>query len=64
MYHIFIQSPVNEHLYCFHIMAIVNIAALNIGVHVSFVIVVLTGYMPRSRVSGSKVILLACLKKA
>ena len=45
-------------------MAIVNIAALNIGVHVSFVIVVLTGYMPWSGVAGSKVILLACLKKA
>lgn len=45
-------------------MSIVNIAALNIGVHVSFGIVVLTGYMPKSGVAGSKVILLACLNKS
>ena len=45
-------------------MSIVNIAALNIGVHVSFGIVVLTRYMPTSGVAGSKAILWACLNKS
>ena len=37
MYHIFfIYLSVNGHLGCFHNLAIVNSAAMNIGVHVSF----------------------------
>ena len=32
----FIHSSVDEHLGCFHVMAIVNSAAMNIGVHVFF----------------------------
>ena len=29
-------QPVNRHLGCFHVLAIVNSAAMNIGMHVSF----------------------------
>ena len=38
---------------CFHLLAIVNSAAVNIGVHVSFSIMVSSGYMPSSRIVGS-----------
>ena len=54
MYHIFfIHSSVDGHLGCFHVLAIVNSAAMNTGVHVSFPIIVLSGYMPRSGIVGS-----------
>ena len=37
MYHIlFVYSSVDGHLGCFHVLAVVNNAAMNIGVHVSF----------------------------
>ena len=38
---------------CFHVLAIVNSAAMNTGVHVSFQITVFSGYMPRSGIAGS-----------
>ena len=53
MCHIFrIHSSVDGHLGCFHVLAVINSAAVNIGVHVSFWIRVLSGYMPRSGIAG------------
>ena len=49
MYHnFFIHSSVSGHLGCFHGLAIVKIAAVNNGMHVSFSILVSSRYMPRS----------------
>ena len=50
---VFIHSSVSRQLDCFHVLAIVNSAAMNIGVHVSFWIMVFSGYMPRNRIAGS-----------
>ena len=41
------------HLLYPFILAIVNSAAVNIGVHVSFQIMVFSRYMPRSGIAGS-----------
>ena len=38
---------------CFHDLAIINSAAMNIGVYVSFWIMVFSGYMPSSGIAGS-----------
>ena len=54
MYHIFfIRSSVSGHLGCFHVLAIVNSTAMNTRVPVSFQIMVLSRYMPRSGIAGS-----------
>ena len=54
VYHdFFIHSSVNGHLGCYHVLAIVNSATMNNGIHVSFSILVSSGYMPRSGVAGS-----------
>ena len=45
----FIHSSVDGHLGYFHVLAIVNSAAL---IHVSFSILVSTGYMHRSGIAG------------
>ena len=48
-----IHSCVNGHLACFHILAIVNSAAVNTGVHVSFSVLISSGYMHRNGIAGS-----------
>ena len=54
MYHnFFIHSSVHGHAGYFHILATVNSAAVNNGIHVSFSILVSSGYMTRSEIAGS-----------
>ena len=54
MYHnFFIHSSVDGHLGYFYVLAIVNSVAMNNGIHVSFSILVSSGYMPRSGIAGS-----------
>ena len=54
MYHNFFNhSFVDGHLGCFHVLAIVNSAAMNNGIHVYFSVLVSSGYMPRSGIAGS-----------
>jgi len=49
----FIHSSVDGHLGCCHILIVVNTAAVNIGVHLSFSIMVFSGYMSRTGIAGS-----------
>ena len=49
----FIHSSVNGHLGFFLVLAIVNSAAMNNGIHVSLSILVSSGYMTRSGIAGS-----------
>ena len=44
---------IEGHLGCFHVLAIVSSAAMNIGVHVSFWIIVFFGYISRNGIAGS-----------
>ena len=53
MYHsFFIHSSVDGYLGCIHVLAIINSAAMNIWVHVSFSIMAFLGYMPSSGTVG------------
>ena len=53
-YHIiFIHSSVDGHLGCFHVLAVINSAAVNTGEHVSFWIMVLSSCMPKIGIAGS-----------
>ena len=54
MYHIFfIRSSADGHVGCFHILAIVNSATVNTGMHASFQILVFSRYVPNSGIAGS-----------
>ena len=48
-----IHSSVDGHLSCFYVLAIVNSAAMNNGIHVSLSILVSSGYVPRSGIAVS-----------
>ena len=50
------HSPVDGHLGCFYVLDIVNSATMNIGAHVSFTIVVCSGYMHSSGIILSFVV--------
>ena len=54
MYHSFlIHSSTDGHLGCFHVLTIINSAAVNIGVRVSLSDLVSSVCMPRSGIAGS-----------
>ena len=54
MYHSFlIHSSADGHLGCFHVLAVINSAAMNIGVHMSLSDLVSSVCMPRSGIAGS-----------
>ena len=54
MYHsFFIHSSDDGHLGCFHILAIIYSASVNIKVYVPFSVFISSGYMPSTGIAGS-----------
>ena len=55
MYHSFpVHSSADGHLGCFHVLAMTNSAAMNIGVHVSLSDLVSLVCMPRSGIAETQ----------
>ena len=52
-YRFLIHQSADGHLGCFHVLAIINSASMNIGVHVSLSDLVSLVSMPRSGIAGS-----------
>ena len=60
----FIHSSADGHLGCFHVLAVVNSAAMNSGIHVSFSSLVSSGYVPRVRMLGHMAVLFLVFKES
>ena len=54
---LFIHSSVDEHLGCFFVLAIVNGFTINMEVQISFLSIILAGYMPRCGITGHMIVL-------
>ena len=59
MYHSFlIHLSADGHLGCFHVLAVINSAVMNIGVHVSLLDLVSSVCVPSSGIAGHMAVLL------
>ena len=56
-YNCFICSSVDGYLGCFHVLAVVNSAEMNNGIHRSLSILVSSRYMPRNGIAEPMVVL-------